>query len=389
MNALFPGICDELKNMGALRSDPQADGNWFMEGGLLDRTPMGSHGVMSSRLLLEQALRTRTLRLDAVELIQGSAVRELIVENGCARGVRTEDDEIMADLVIDCSGRGSKASKWLESLGYSAPKDEEVEIQLVYTSRRFQRRNDDPDLFSVVPPTPEGKRGGVILAQENDEWLCTLFGHFGEQAPDDLEGFREYAKSLPGPYVYDAICESEPIGEPFTIRFPTSVRRRYESLDRLPERFIVFGDALCSFNPIYGQGMSVAALEAEALGRELSKGLDGLSRRFFAAAAKIVDNPWKIAVGGDLKMPEVSGSRPLSLRFINWYVGKLHKCGHTDEAAARAFLRVQQLLDPPEALMHPRIFLRVLRSLLGLSGLPNDREYHRTAAKQNSALRTE
>lgn len=375
INDLFPEICEELKSAGAQEADAQANGNWYMEGGLLDRSPMGSYGVMCSRLLIEQVVRRRTLSLDSIELRQGSNVRDLIIEDGCAVGVRTEDDVIMADLVVDCSGRGSKAAKWLEGLGYPAPQAEEVEVQLVYTSRRFRRRNDDPTLFSVVPPTPAGKRGGVVLAQENDEWLCTLFGHFGQQAPDDLEGFREYAKSLSGPCVYDAICDAEPIGDPTTIRFPKSLRRRYEGLERFPERFIVLGDGLCSFNPIYGQGMSVAALEAEALGGELSKGLDGLPKRFFAAAGKIIDNPWKIAVGGDLKMPEVPGRRPLSLRFINWYVGKLHMCGHGDARAARAFLRVQQLLDPPEALMHPTIAVRVARSLLGpLFSQPRSRE---------------
>lgn len=383
---LFPGICDELKARGALEADAQADGNWFVEGGLLDRTPMGSFGAMSSRLLLEHAVRERTLGLDAVELREGTTIRDLIVENGCVLGVRTEDAETFADLVVDCSGRGSKTPKWLAALGYPIPRAEEVEIHLVYTSRRFRRRSDDPDIFSVVPPTPEGKRGGVILAQEKDEWLCTLIGHFGQQAPEDVEGFRDYAKSLSGPCIYEAIHDTEPIGEASTTRFPASVRRRYELLDRFPDRLIVLGDALCSFNPIYGQGMSVASLEAVALSDALSGGLDGLSKRFFKCAAKIIDSPWKIAVGGDLKMPEVRGRRPLSLRFTNWYIRKLHRCGHTDAVATRAFLRVQQLQDPPEALMHPRIVLRVMRSLIGSPTFRKESEYDR-AAKRESTMR--
>ena len=153
---------------------------------------------------------------------------------------------------------------------------------------------------------------------------------------------------------------AEPISEPVSARFPASVRRRYEKLDRFPDGFLVFGDAISSFNPMYGQGMSVAALEALALDETLSEGPADLGRRFFRKAAKVVDNPWNIVVGGDLRIPETIGPRSAGVNFINWYMSKLHRAAHHDPVVALAFHKVGNLLAPPQTVMHPRIIARVL-----------------------------
>lgn len=198
-----------------------------------------------------------------------------------------------------------------------------------------------------------------MLVQEGDRWTVTLISHFGKPAPEELPGFIDYARSLPAPYIYQVIRGAEPVSEPATARFPASLRHRYEKLDRFPEGFLVFGDAISSFNPIYGQGMSVAALEAVELGQTLSEGSRDLAKRFFARAAKVVDIPWSIAVGNDLRMPETVGPRTGAVKFLNWYMSKLHRAAHTDPVASLTFHRVANLLEPPASVMHPRVIARV------------------------------
>jgi 2-polyprenyl-6-methoxyphenol hydroxylase-like FAD-dependent oxidoreductase len=216
----------------------------------------------------------------------------------------------------------------------------------------------------VIPPTPSGKRGGVMLVQEGKRWTVTLMSHFSAKPPEELSAFIEFAKSLPSRDIYDVISRAVPIGDAMCTSFPANIRRRYERVKRFPAGLIVIGDGICSFNPIYGQGMSVAALEAAELGRVLADGHEDLSRRFFARAAKVVDNPWSIAVGSDLRLPEATGPRGPGVSFVNWYIEKLHRAAHHDPELSVAFLRVANLLAPPSSIMQPRIALRVLRGAL-------------------------
>lgn len=364
---LFPGISEELVLRGAIPSDPLNDGRWFMEGNDLKRVPSETRGIMLSRPLLEDGVRRRTRDVENVRILDNRAVRELITEGERVGGVRTDREAIAADLVVDASGRGSRAPKWLESLGFKPAPEESVEVRLVYTTRIFRRDryHMNGDSFVVVPPTPEGKRGGVALSKENDEWIVTLFGHFGHQAPQDLEGFIDYASTLAAPHIFELVKSAAPVGDAAVMNYPASVRRRYENLDRSPEGFFVFGDAICSFNPVYGQGMSSAALQARALMESLNVGTGDLAARFYRAAAKVIDNPWRIAVGTDLRMAEATGRRGPDVRLINWYMSKLHRRGHDKADAALAFIRVAQLLDPPATLMRPAMATRVLLSAVG------------------------
>jgi 2-polyprenyl-6-methoxyphenol hydroxylase-like FAD-dependent oxidoreductase len=363
LEELFPGISEELIGAGSVPADPLHDGTWFFEGSPLLKTSSGTSGILTSRPFLESAVRRRVRSLDGIDIVDGRTVRGLVAseKKRSVTGVQTEDEDIEADLVVDATGRGSRSPQWLHALGFPAPREEKVEVQLAYTTRLFRRRPDhlDGDKFSVIAPTPTGKRGGVIGIQEGERWIVTLFGHFGHVAPQDLTGYTEFAKSLPAPFIYNVIRDAEPIGDACTFRFPASSRRRYEALDRFPEGFLVFGDAICSFNPIYGQGMSSAALQASALRAELKSGTGNLARRFFRKAAQVIDNPWNIAVGGDLKIPETIGPRGPVVKLINWYMSKVHKCAHNDAVVSRAFMRVAQLLDAPGTLMTPGMLWRV------------------------------
>src|SRR5215469_16741734 len=366
LEKLFPGISQALMKKGAVTGDIVGDSRWFFEGACLSRPRSGLNGLLMTRPLLEAAVRERVLANPKVIRHDELAVEELVVDPKSRRvtGVRARGQALTGDLVVDATGRGSRSPQWLEQLGYKKPAEDVVQVGLGYTTRFFRRNPIDlnGDTLVVIPPTPQGKRGGVMLAQEGERWTVTLIAHFANYAPEDLDGFIAFAGTLPAPYIHEVVSRNEPIGEAASARFPASVWRRYELLQSFPAGFLVFGDAICSFNPIYGQGMSVAALQAVELENTLVSGVGDVvfAKTFFRRAAKVVEIPWSIAVGADLRIPEAVGRRTAGVKLVNWYMSKLHKAAHTDPVAALAFHRVGNLLAPPPSIMHPRVAVRVL-----------------------------
>jgi 2-polyprenyl-6-methoxyphenol hydroxylase-like FAD-dependent oxidoreductase len=204
-----------------------------------------------------------------------------------------------------------------------------------------------------------------MLLEQEDHWILTASGYGAEHhPPTDEDGYLAFIASVAPPDVLAAVRESEPLGKLVTHAFPANKRRRYERLRRFPEGLLVVGDAISSFNPLYGQGMSVAALEAIELRRCLERGGDRLARRYFRAAARIVGPAWDMAVGGDLALPEVPGRRPVAVRIANAYVERLLRAAERDPVVASAFGDVSDLLAPPRHVMRPRILWRVLRGNL-------------------------
>jgi 2-polyprenyl-6-methoxyphenol hydroxylase-like FAD-dependent oxidoreductase len=374
LERLFPGISEELIAGGAASGDIVGKGRWFNEGACHKQFSSGLVGLLMSRPFLEGTVRERVRQLHNIQIRENCTVDGLSSSGDNLRvtGITIVGEVLAADLVVDATGRGSHSPPWLEALGYQKPAEERVEIALGYTTRCFRRRSADlnGDVAVIIAPTPHGKQGGVMLAQEGDRWTVTLTSHFGNYAPLELEGFIEFARNLPAPYIHEVIRNAEPLGDAVSARFPASVRRRYEKLDRFPEGYLVFGDAISSFNPIYGQGMSASALESEQLAATLAEGSANLAKRFFARAAKVVDIPWAIAAGNDLRMPEAVGPRNAGVKFINWYMAKLHRAAHHDEVPALAFHKVANLLAPPPSVMAPRIAARVLLGNLRLPRRP-------------------
>jgi 2-polyprenyl-6-methoxyphenol hydroxylase-like FAD-dependent oxidoreductase len=364
LDELFPGITETLIAAGALEGDVAKDSRWFFEGGCLAKEPSDLRGLLASRPLLEGTVRERVLALPNIKTMQDCTVEALVGSGGRVSGLKTSRTEpLTADLVVDATGRGSHSPQWLEAIGFPKPHEDRVEIALAYATRLFRRRATDlnGDRVIVIPPTPAGKRGGAMLAQEGDRWTVTLISHFGNAPVAELGAFIDFSKTLPAPYIHEVIRAAEPLCEGAVTRFPASVRHRYEQLEKFPEGYLVVGDSISSFNPIYGQGMSSSALQAMELGKALSAGSHNLARRFFKRAAKVVDTPWRIAVGNDLRMPETTGPRNAGVNFVNWYMSKLHRAAHHDHIAALAFLRVANLVAPPPSVMHPKIVLRVAK----------------------------
>jgi hypothetical protein len=352
--------------------DLLADSRWYLNGHRLRQAPSGLVVLCASRPLLEGTVRARVRALPNVAFLDSRDIVGLAAapSGGRVTGARVRrradraaEEVLDGDLVVDATGRGSRTPIWLEALGYARPDTEQVRIGLGYATRTYRLPADalGGDLAVVHGGTPAYPRGGAMLQLEGGRWMLTLGGILGDHPPTDPDGFLGFARSLRFPDIYGTIRDAEPLDDPVAFRFPVSVRHRYERLDRFPDGLLVMGDAVCSFDPVYGQGMTVAALEALTLQRHLQPGTPRPGP-FFADLAGVVDVPWDIAVGGDLVYPGVEGRRTLRSRLINAYLGRLHAAAAHDATLGAAFLRVTGLVSPPQSLLRPGVALRVLRA---------------------------
>ncbi len=357
VEALFPGWTDEVVADGGIRCDIARDVTWFGHGIALKPAPSDLVGLLASRPVLEGHVRRRLLALPNLRAIENCAVQGLMAadDKSAVTGVRVRIDAgaeqtIAADLVVDASGRGSQSPVWLDALGYARPEEERIEIGLGYTTRLYRRRPSDlgGKVAVVVAGSEPNWRSGVILFQSED--LLDRLGRRLFRRPRTRQ--RADVRRLCG--VVSDTGDPRHRGKGRAAqRFQDlslsrqNLRRRYERLARFPNNYLVFGDAVCSFNPVYGQGMTVAAQEAVLLREAVRAGTADLARRFFTAASAVIDTPWDIAVGNDLRHPQVHGPRPVKVTFINWYIGKLHHAAQHDGVLAGAFLRVANLEAQP------------------------------------------
>ena len=385
LRAYFPGLEEELIAAGAVPFDITGDVKLRSRGRWLRQFASGQQLLSCSRLLLEAHLRRR-LRQDArIRFVEGVEVTGLIAGNSgtAITGVRYHTragapggdgsggggtNELGGDLIVDALGRRSPTPAWLRDLGYAPPEETVVDSFLGYVTRRYRRpANFDGDwrMLLISATAPHDPRGGLIFPEENDVWVVMMAGANKDYPPTDEAGFDAFARSL-GPEYYAAVQAAEPIGAPIGYRGTDSRWRHYEKLERWPERYVVLGDAFCGFNPIYGQGMTVAALSAVALGEEIARAggqLDGVAARAERAFGKATEGAWLLATGADLEWPETVGgesSNSLADRFGRWYIDKLLDAVGRDEQVRLAFNEVNQLVKPATSLFAPSIMARVL-----------------------------
>jgi 2-polyprenyl-6-methoxyphenol hydroxylase-like FAD-dependent oxidoreductase len=373
LEELFPGFTAEMVGDGAVSGDVADAVLWFNHGFYLRGVHSGLSGLAISRPMLEDGVRRRLLQFSNAKIRQRCGVSELIYDHGRNRvtGIQVAPrdgsggvETINADLVVDVSGRGSRSPSWLEALGYAKPREEQIKVNIGYKTRLYRRRPEDlhGKMGAIIAACRPDWRFGAILAQEGERWTVSLGGYFDDEVPADDSGFIEFARSLPKPEIFDVIKNAEPLSPILTYQFSTNQRRYYEELPRFPEGYLVYGDALCSFNPVYGQGMTVACTEAVTLSGCLAKGSEGIGRRFFRAAGRLIDIPWQIAVGSDLQHERVEGKRSAQVRFVNWYITRLFKSANRDPVLATKFLEVANLMKAPSTLLSPAVALRVLKS---------------------------
>jgi flavin-dependent dehydrogenase len=372
LEELLPGLTAELTAQGVPAGDMLADTRLYLSGHRLRRAPTGLVVLCASRPVLEGHVRARVRAIPNVRFLDRCDIlglgttpddRRVTGARVLRRADGSAEQVLGADLVVDATGRGARTPMWLEALGYPRPREERVGIGLGYATRTYRLPPDalGGDLAVMQAATPEHPRTGGLQLLEGGRWMLTLGGILGDHPPTDPDGFLGFARSLRFPDIYETVRDAEPLDGPVAFRFPASVWRRYERLRRFPDGLLVLGDAVASFNPIYGQGMSVAALEALTLRRHLEDGTRPHPRRFFADLARVVQVPWEIAAGGDLVFPDVQGRRTAKGRLLNAYIARLHAAAARDAGLADAFVRVAGLVAPPQTLLHPRVAVRVLR----------------------------
>ncbi|WP_250032605.1 squalene monooxygenase [Paractinoplanes maris] len=373
IESLIGGFESDVVAAGASIGDAANDIRWYLDGRPILAQESGLPAVMAGRALVEHVVRQRVAAIANVRIVDATEVTGLRVsgDGSLVTGVRLAgaDRPVDADLVVDAGGRGSRSPRWLADLGLPEVPRETVELGLSSVSRHFRSRGRHLDgrLGGNSPAHPGQPHSGLVLAEENDTWVVSMNGWFSETPPTDLAGMLAYAGTLDNPDLAEIIRDAEPIGEPAFMRFPHAVRRRYADLAGRPGNYLVAGDALCSLSYVYGQGMTVAALQAQALAEVLRAGTDKLGDRFFAAADAVLDGPWAAATSNDLRFPQAVGVRRPVDPAQAAYLGAVRAATATDPDVARAFLRVFHLVDPASALAAPEIAARIRRPGVNVS----------------------
>lgn len=386
LDELFPGLQAELAAAGAPLMDFTGDVAQLAPVGWLVRTPSGLTTYAASRPLLESRLRARVLAEPRITIREGYDVAGLLADhNRQVIGVRVRardaeagqhiaDENVYAALVVDASGRSSRAPDWLRELGYPRPTETVVNSHLGYASATFTPSAGFQPLWKgmyVQPAPPTDKRGGVIWPIEGGRWVVTLLGMGRDYPPTDEAAFMAFAQSLRTPLFYEALQQAQRVSPITGFRATENRLRHYERVASWPDGFAVLGDAVSAFNPVYGQGMTVATMSAVLLDRCLDmqrrrsgdNTLAGVSRHFQQQLARSNATAWTLATGPDLRAPDTEGTPPSWLdRVMYRYLDRIFVQATHDAEVVRRLFHVLHLSTSPKALFHPCMVAVALRN---------------------------
>lgn len=375
----FPGFTAAALADGAVDPPPEEIRN-YVNGELRPQAPTGELGqsLVSTRPFLEYHVRRRTLEIGNIKLVHGRA-DGLEFDGDRVTGVRYQPEGEEgggarpalvvepADLVVDATGRSSRLSDWLGTAGWPQPPMRRMPIKLNYASALFTR---DPKISDVGISIAQNQAGGRVtprqggvLAVEGDRWLVLVAGYGDDRPSRDLEDFRKRCREDFPPDFGQIADHGELLGEVITYHQADSRRRDYDQLERFPARLIVAGDAVASFNPVYGQGMTSATLHASCLSAYLRSdpSLDEPAREYFEQVRVVVDAAWQVSTFADLELPHVDGPYPRGYRLVKWISGLVFQAAAQDPGLGLQFARVTTMLDHPSVLARPQTVLRALR----------------------------
>jgi len=379
LSALFPGFQEDLHKDGAVKLRTGLDVRLERPG--FDPFPardLGWDTYSASRPLIELVTRRRIEQLGNVELLPKCRVTELIAsQDGSAiSGVRWDslDGQVhtmSADIVVDASGRGRPTLELLDGIGLPKPEETEIGIDIAYSTVVFRVPGGaSPSWKGVMtlPAAPISSRGALLFSIEDNRWIVSAGANHGDAPPGDLAGFLEFLKSLRTQTIYDAVKDAQPVGEVARFVLPSSVRRHFEKLQKFPRGLLVLGDGLCRFNPVFAQGMSVAAQEAAILDQLLTSRAGGpdvleeLELKYFTACHDVVETPWAVATS-DFVFPKTRGQRPSDFELRMQYGVALTHLAAEDAAVHKLTAEVNHLLKPQSALREPELAKRVMERM--------------------------
>ena len=378
---LFPGFEGDLVRAGAVPLRGGLDIRVERPG--FDPFPMRDLGVLTyavSRPAIEFVVRQRVLQQVNVNLQAESRVTELTTraDGAAVVGVRCEGADgsarmLPADLVVDASGRGAPTLRLLQTLGYAEPENTAIGVDIGYATATYEIPADAGRSWLGVmtfPKAPQSSRGALMLPQEGSRWMVSLGGRGADKPPGDDAGFLDYAQQLRTPTIYDAIRGARRVGAISRFVFPQSLRRHFERVQNFPRGLLPFGDAVCVFNPIYGQGMSVAAQEAVLLHRVLARSkiasdpLATLAPTFFAELRPLLETPWAMAAIPDFVFPETTGARPPDLERTLKVAFAMLRLAARRPDVHKLVVEVQHLLKPRSVYRSPMLMARVLMEVI-------------------------
>lgn len=376
LGAWFPGIVGELVARGAVLAGD--DSRLIVNGHRLAPTSSATPSLLMTRPLLDEALRRRVRALPNVSVVDGHEVTGLLFDAAtrairgarvCGVGPNGVKREFEASLVIDAMGRGSRTGRWLEVAGWKRPSDVELKVGVRYVTRLFTRTPGDAagDKLIIVSPTPEIPRGAVAFAVEGDRWLVTAYA-YGKVPPSDVDGFRAFLGSLVAPDVIETIATAEPLGDAASFHYPAVRVRRFDEIAAPPAGYAALGDSLANLSPSYGQGMTSAALQADALARALrstpSRGGEPVDaatlRRYYRAAVAEASNLFGLGWSSDSLLPGFEGPKDPTPAPIRWYVRRAMQAAVKDPFVSERVRRVAGALVRPTSLLAPRVAWHVL-----------------------------
>ena len=374
LNSFLPEFETELERAGAVRAEVGREIRLESPG--FDPFPqrdLAFDTLCMSRSLVEFVTRRLVEQQGNIAFQPRCRVTQFLTspDQAAVVGVRYDaaggdSTTLAADLVVDASSRGTLTLEALDAVGMPRPAETEIGIDLGYATATFEMPGAAPRDWRAVIHRPgvDSGRGGFVFPIENNRWHVNLNAVHGDKPPDNIKDFIAFAKTLRTPTIYDAVKDAAAVGPIYRFGLPCSVRRRFEALGRFPEQLLPIGDAICRFNPAFGQGMSVVAQQAGVLRRLLDARagaggrLDGLAQAFFAAIQDVLAAPWS-AAENDFIYPKTRGQCPANfLERLN-YSRALMKLAAEDADVHRVLFEVNSLVKPPSALRDPQITSRV------------------------------